>query len=324
MIDTMTIEQMRVYKGRQSIPEDFDDFWKEEISKIPAEAKYELVEKNCQISKVKFYELSFQSTHNSTIFSKFIVPSSNKPVPVIFQFHGYQGKSPDWSTHLNYSLAGYAVVSMDVRGQAGKSIDGGNYRGNTVKGHVVRGMTEGPENLFYKEVYLDIYQLVNIVKNFDFIDKNNMSSYGASQGGALALITAALIPEINKTVAIYPFLSDFKRVLELGHKSEAYDELFRYFKFNDPLHGTEAKILGTLSYIDVKNFANKIKSNVLMITGLEDDVCFPSTQYAVFNRIKSNKQHLILPEYSHEDMNAIIKDYTFDFLTGSNFISQFY
>ena len=34
----------------------------------------------------------------------------------------------------------------------------------------------------------------------------------------------------------------------------------------------------TLAYIDVKNFAHRIKGQVHMITGLDDDVCYPETQ----------------------------------------------
>lgn len=318
MIDTMTINQMEDYKGRQEKPNGFDRFWENQFSKLPNKATFNLEEKNGQVPNVKFYELTFKSTKNSTIYSKLVVPHSNKPVPVIFQFHGYQGQSPDWSTHLNYAQAGFAMVSMDVRGQAGKSIDGASYSGNTIRGHVVRGMMNGPENLFFKEVYLDVYQLIRIVQGLDFIDEKNMNSYGASQGGALALIAAALVPDIKKTAAIYPFLSDFNRVLEFGNQSEAYEELFRFFKFNDPLHEKETEILDTLSYIDVKNFASKIKGDVLMITGLEDNICFPSTQYAIFNQIVSHKEHLILPEYGHEDMNVKINDILYDYFTGSH------
>ena len=49
-------------------------------------------------------------------------------------------------------------------------------------------------------------------------------------------------------------LSDFRRVLEIGNTSEAYDELFRYFKFHDPFHETEDRLMQTLAYIDVKKF----------------------------------------------------------------------
>jgi len=72
-------------------------------------------------------------------------------------------------------------------------------------------------------------------------------------------VAAGLNSRIKRTVAIYPFLSDFRRVLEIGNTSEAYDELFRYFKFHDPFHETEEQIMETLGYIDVKNLAIALK-----------------------------------------------------------------
>lgn len=68
----------------------------------------------------------------------------------------------------------------------------------------------------------------------------------------------ALNQRISKVLATYPCLLDDKRVLELGNNSEAYNELFRYFKFQDPFHDSETKILQTFAYIDVKNLAHMI------------------------------------------------------------------
>ena len=85
---------------------------------------------------------------------------------------------------LAYTVAGYGVVSMDVRGQSGYSQDGlRSPLGNTVKGHIIRGAVEGRDQLFYKDVYLDIYQLVEIVASLSQVDEKRLSSYGASQGG---------------------------------------------------------------------------------------------------------------------------------------------
>lgn len=53
----------------------------------------------------------------------------------------------------------------------------------------------------------------------------------------MALVATGLNPTV---VAIYPFLSDFGRHIELETPVEAYDELFRYFKFHDPFHETES------------------------------------------------------------------------------------
>ena len=163
--------------------------------------------------------------------------------------------------------------------------------GNTVKGHIIRGAVEGRDHLFYKDVYLDIYQLVEIVASLPQVDEKRLSSYGASQGGALALVAAALNPRIRKTVAIYPFLSDFRRVLEIGNTSEAY--------------------------IDVKNLAHRIKGKVKMITGLDDDVCYPITQFAIYNRLTCDKSYRIMPEYAHEAMNVFVNDQVYNWLCGS-------
>ena len=220
---------------------------------------------------------------------------------------------------LPYTAAGYGVVSMDVRGQSGYSVDGrGLVRGNTVKGQIIRGAVEGPDNLFFKDVYLDIYSLIEIVAGLDCIDGENLCSYGGSQGGALALVAAALNPRIKKTVALYPFLSDFRRVLEIGNTSEAYDELFRYFKFHDPFHETEDPIMETLSYIDVKNMAHRIKGKVDMVIGLEDTVCYPITQFAIYNRLSGERACHLMPEYDHEALNVYVSDCVLNWLCGTN------
>ena len=53
------------------------------------------------------------------------------------------GRGWDWADMLAYTVSGYGVVSMDVRGQSGYSQDGlRSPLGNTVKGHIIRGAVE--------------------------------------------------------------------------------------------------------------------------------------------------------------------------------------
>lgn len=42
-----------------------------------------------------------------------------------------------------------------------------------------------------------------------------------------------------------------------------------------------------------------------MVTGLMDKVCPPSTQFAVYNNIKSKKEHIIYPDFGHENINGL-------------------
>jgi len=312
------LEEIKNYLGRDEIPEDFDAFWDEEVKKVSSLPAYQLEERDFHIPQVKCYELTFEGTNEGKVYARVVLPKSEGKVPLIFYFHGYMGRGWDWADMLSFTVAGYGVVSMDVRGQSGYSQDGlRSPLGNTGKGHIIRGAVEGREHLFYKDVYLDIYQLVEIVASLSQVDEKRLSSYGASQGGALALVAAALNPRIQRTVAIYPFLSDFRRVLEIGNTSEAYDELFRYFKFHDPFHETEEEIMATLAYIDVKNLAHRIKGEVKMITGLDDDVCYPITQFAIYNRLTCDKTYRIMPEYAHEAMNVFVNDQVYNWLCGS-------
>ncbi|HEN2873924.1 TPA: alpha/beta fold hydrolase [Streptococcus agalactiae] len=322
MIETMSLDDMREYLGQDQIPEDFDDFWKKQTMKYQGNIEYRLDKKDFNITFAQAYDLHFKGSNNSIVYAKCLFPKTNKPYPVVFYFHGYQNQSPDWSDQLNYVAAGYGVVSMDVRGQAGQSQDKGHFDGITVKGQIVRGMISGPNHLFYKDIYLDVFQLIDIIATLESVDSNQLYSYGWSQGGALALIAAALNPKIVKTVAVYPFLSDFRRVLDLGGVSEPYDELFRYFKYSDPFHKTENNVLKTLAYIDVKNFAHRISCPVVLLTALKDDICPPSTQFAIFNRLTSTKKHLLLPDYGHDPMTVQVKDHIFDQLTGSQCTKQ--
>lgn len=317
MFDSMSLEEMKSYRGRQEIPAGFDQFWNEQIQHIQGTPVYELIEKDYFKHYAKAYECWFTGINGGKVFAKCLFPETTKKVPVLFYFHGYQGQSPDWSQFLNYVAAGYGVVCLDVRGQAGRSIDNQSFEGMTVKGQVIRGMETGPDALFFKDIYLDVYQIIEIVASFDFVDEKSLFTYGASQGGALALVGAALNPRIQLCVSIYPFLSDFKRILELGDQAEAYNELFRYFKFKDPFHETETQILENLSYIDLKNFASRIQGKVKMIIGLQDDVCPPSTQFAIYNRIETDKEVKIMPEYGHEAMHVKVNDWVFNWLTGS-------
>ena len=326
MKDPKLLETMKNYKGRDDVPEDFDSFWNQAIAKMTELPEYKLEERDFSIPNVACYELTFKGTRNGLVYSRMILPKTDHKVPVIFHFHGYMGRCWDWSDMLAYTVAGYGVVSMDVSGQSGFSTAGDRSPlGNTVKGKALQEQRDvyaslsslKKDELFYKDIYLDLYQLIEIVASLPQVNDSKLASYGASQGGALALVAAGLNPRIQRTVAIYPFLSDFRRVLEIGNTSEAYDELFRYFKFHDPFHETEDRLMQTLAYIDVKNFAHRIKGQVHMITGLDDDVCYPETQFAIYNRLECPKEHLIMPEYAHEAMNVQVNDLVYNWLCGS-------
>lgn len=176
------LEEIKTYRGRDEVPEDFDAFWDGEVKNVSTLPSYHLEERDFHIPQVKCYELTFEGSKEGKVYARIVLPKSEEKVPLIFHFHGYMGRGWDWADMLGFTVAGYGVVSMDVRGQSGYSQDSlRSPLGNTVKGHIIRGAMEGRDHLFYKDVYLDIYQLVEIVASLSQVDEKRLSSYGASQ-----------------------------------------------------------------------------------------------------------------------------------------------
>jgi cephalosporin-C deacetylase len=126
---------------------------------------------------------------------------------------------------------------------------------------------------------------------------------------------SALEPRIKRAAPAYPFLSDYKRVWEMDQARDAYSELHEYFRFFDPMHERENAIFEKLGYIDIQHLASRIRADVLWGIGLMDTVCPPSSQFAAYNKIKSNKSMAIYPDYGHEMLPGF-SDQSFQFLMG--------
>ena len=86
------IEEMKTYRGRDEVPQDFDAFWDGEIEKVSALSDYQLEERDFHIPNVKCCELTFKGTRDGLVYARMVLPKSEKKVPVIFHFHGYMGR----------------------------------------------------------------------------------------------------------------------------------------------------------------------------------------------------------------------------------------
>jgi cephalosporin-C deacetylase len=217
-------------------------------------------------------------------------------------FHGYSGASPDWFSLLPYAAQGFTVAALDVRGQGGRSQDVGGALGGTLEGHIVRGLGDVPENLALRHVYLDTVQLARILMDLPGVDAARVGTTGASQGGGLALACAALEPRVRAVASVFPFLSDFRRVWEMDLADEAYAELRSWLRRFDPTHADIEAMWSRLGYIDIQHLAPRITGDVLMVTGLMDTICPPSTQFAAYNRIRAPKRMALYPDFAHENM----------------------
>ena len=156
--------------------------------------------------------------------------------------------------------------------------------------------------MYYRNAFLDTAQLAKIVMDFPYVDENRVGAYGGSQGGGLTLACAALEPRIKKAVASFPFLSDYKRVWDMDLDKNAYNDLRLFFRQRDPRHEHEDEYFTKLGYADVQYLAPRIKAELVMFTGLIDEICPPSTQFAAYNKMTCPKKMYIYPDHGHEGL----------------------
>lgn len=297
-------QQLLEYNGISPKPDDFDAYWDSSIEEMMAvNPELELVACKWNFKNVDAFDMYYTGVGGARIHGKYVRPKNAKNAPALFGYHGYSGAAFEWQTLLAFASQGYCVASIDCRGQGGYSEDVGGVPGNTLNGHIIRGLaSDNPKDLLFRSVFLDCAQLVYIVQEFEEVDKTNMFIMGGSQGGALTYATAALCPQIKAACALYPFLSDYKRVWEMDMAERAYRELKDYFRRYDPRHEREEEIFYKLGYIDIQNLAPRIKGKMLMLTGLMDDVCPPSTQFAAFNKVTAEKKVIFYPDFGHEGL----------------------
>jgi len=310
------LAELWTYQGINPRPDDFDAFWRQALAEMHAlDPQVELRPAPFQVPYAECYDLFFTGVGGSRIHAKYLRPKGPvTPHPAVLQFHGYSGNAGDWSDKLSFVALGFSVAAMDCRGQGGLSEDLGGIRGNTLRGHIIRGLDDDPARFMYRQIYLDTAQLARIVGSFEEVDTQRIGAMGGSQGGALTLACAALFPDLKLAAPVYPFLCDFQRVWEMDRAERAYEELKTYFRNFDPLHLREREVFTKLGYIDIQYLAPRIRARVMMACGLMDEICPPSTQFAAYNKITSEKEVVIYPDYGHETLPGFA-DKTLEFLS---------
>jgi cephalosporin-C deacetylase len=313
------MDQLVQYRGRNPRPDDFEAFWTTALSELDSLDPQAVLEPNPFTAAAGFaecFDLWFTGVGAARVHAKYVRPAvADAPHPALLKFHGYTMGSPDWSQLLGWVGRGYSVAALDCRGQGGQSEDPGGVRGNTQRGHIVRGLDDAPEKLLYRQIFLDCAELARIVMGFDEVDAARVGATGASQGGGLTLACAALEPRVTRAAPVYPFLTDYQRTWEMGLAVDAYQELQTHFRLFDPRHERERETFTRLGYIDVQHLSPSIRGDVLMITGLMDTVCPPSTQYAAFNKITAPKRHVLYPDFAHETLPGA-DDLIYEFMGG--------
>lgn len=294
------LEELVIYDPPLTAQPDFDAFWERtlaENARTPLNAEWQLLD--YPVVGAHVYDVRYDGWRGARIAAWYIIPEGKGPYPALVHYHGYSGSKAEVAPYLVWALQGYAVLAVDVRGQSGESTDPGPYSSGHVRGWMTQGILD-PEEYYYRGVYMDCVRALDVVSSRPEVDAERLGVMGVSQGGGLTLAVAALDQRPKVAIPEVPYLCHFQRAVEVAIR-HPYLEIAEYLmKYPD----REEQVWGTLSYFDNLNLARRIQCPVLMDVGLQDDICPPSSVYAVYNKIRAPKEMKVYRFHNHAAVEA--------------------
>jgi cephalosporin-C deacetylase-like acetyl esterase len=242
---------------------------------------------------VNVYHVNIQNFKNSRLYGILCVPKKEGKYPAILQVPGagirpYFGdiaKAEKGAITLQIGIHGIPVT---MEKEVYDHLNAG-----ALSGYPTFNL-DNRELYYYKRVYLGCVRAVDFLHSLPQFDGTNLGVSGGSQGGALAIITAALDNRVKSLVSYYPALSDMTGYLH--GRAGGWPHMFA--GPNASLHNKKDKI-ETIGYYDVVNFARQVKVPGYYSWGFNDETCPPTSLYAVYNVISAPKELFVVPETGH-------------------------
>ena len=287
-------------------PKDFWAFWQqqlEEAGKLPLNYTKEYV-KELSDAKTDAYRLKIElDRQRHAFYAYLLVPRGAKAgaCPVVLTPPGAGVKTiKDASTRRFWPENGFIRLCIDIHGLDPTLTDRQwaelNAAFNNRDNGYLRQNLEDRQQYYMRHVYLGLVRSIDVLTAQPEWDGRNVIVQGGSQGGALSLIAAALDPRVTLCIANHPALSD------MAAGSAGLTSGYPHFTRESGAYSEAC--MKTLPYYDVVNFARHIQTPVYMTWGYNDNVCPPTTSYAVWNVLQCPKERLLTPINEHWTSDA--------------------
>jgi len=298
----LTLDELRAYRSAAEVPADFDEFWDRTLAESRAAGgDVILVPAESPVSELVVEDLTFAGFGGEPIRGWVIRPRDSQPRATVVQYVGYGGGRGLAHEHLQWASSGFVHVVMDTRGQGSAWGTGGDTpdphgSGPAFPGFMTRGI-QSRETYYYRRVFTDAVRLIDAVRGFDFVDPIAVAVTGGSQGGAISLAVAGLVPGLRAVMPDVPFLCDFRRSVELTPDAP-FTELRNYLAIH---RDVVDETFTTLAYFDGVNFARRATAPARFSVALMDPIVLPSTVFAAYNDYAGDDREIdVYPYNGHE------------------------
>jgi cephalosporin-C deacetylase len=276
------------------MPADFLQFWQEGIAdarKVPLNAVMTRMPERSR-DDVDVYHINFQNTRaTSRIYGILSMPKGTGPFPALLILPG-AGVRPYFPS---YEWARRGVITLSI-GIHGIPVDRDSLLYNELRATALQNYNtaqlEERDRYYYRRVIIGAVRAGDFIFSLPQFDKRSYAVRGGSQGGGLAIMTAALDPRVIAFASAYPAMSDH----------------FGYVKgpvggwphiLADTLIKAKAEKMATLPYYDAVNFARLLRVPGFFSWGFNDPVVPPHSMYAAYNVIAAPRQLFVHPPAFH-------------------------
>ena len=279
------------------LPKDFKEFWGAQtsgLSSIPLDPKISPVDQ--PNANIELYEVSFANIDGRRSHGYLAKPKGATSLPIMISQPG-MGVHPNGIRESRWVIAnaalGFLALDMSAHDMPLERTAEDEAKWKQYMGYPYIG-SDDRMTYYYRHVFTGMIRGIDYMTSRPDWNHKAIISVGASQGGGLALIAAALDPRITAVVSIVPALGEHTGPL-YGRPDAAPGNLImgRDKKTPDP------KIIAATAYYDTVNFARFVKVPVLMSGGLIDPACPPTTVLSIYNSLSCPKQLDLAPLIGH-------------------------
>lgn len=282
-------------------PADFDSFWLQTRQQLAdVKPQYKVLERKDLSTKYKkVYLVEMKSYENLLIRGWLVIPTDGHKFPVHYRVPGYVVELKP-----NMDNDDYIAFDINVRGNGNSKdvvhINTDNYNVTNI---------EDKNKYIYRGVYMDCLRGLDFLYSHSNlgIDTSKIYVEGGSQGGALAVVTAALDKRVKVLTMQVPLFADIRDNYNISASYKEQVVPFKMFRRYKGQHAgfTWDKFFENFDYYDPQNFAPMVKCPVLMGIGLLDQFCPPRCSMSLYNHLgTTNKEWVSVPNSTHEvDLN---------------------
>ena len=309
-MSTISLEQTRV---EVKSPVDFDAFWagvKSELASVPADWE-RLPRAGGETDTHVIDWVRFSSLDDMLVYGWLAVPK-RRAAPTgnrgYLGLPGYSLGNPPPGPEALYPDT--VTLDLNIHG----NLPDTPYQHPSLSNvdYITAGI-DTPQTYICRTIIGHCLRALDVLAAQPEVSPERLMVGGMSQGGGLALVTAALAPEVKLCLADMPWLCALELALSLLDRSK-YKKMgvARYpdargliADYAEAHLDIAAHIYQTYSYFDPLSHAADIWCPTQMSAGGRDPSCKPPTIYAVYNELTCEKEMLYLPTIGHDIVPAM-------------------